>query len=297
MAEETSTNDAPQDPPQEPQVPENTPGGPEDVAKLFNPEAPADPPQGGGDGTPADPPEEYVVGRVPKQFYREDGKHDIEGLVKSWFDTKKDRDGLAAQVKQAQADAGDMPTFEAYNAEIDWDAIRKSAPNAWLLPEGEENKAATALVQRLHQQGVPVAKAKAAVASYWQDLNAMTPARKSADELRQAAVAHLGPNGAAMMDEVKNGLASRASKRAWTEGEMAEIRGLLLSGPGTSLLHQLLRTGGSAAPPNTTSTAPVQTVEQERAALLKKMNEQPFHEIRDEVMANAERLGLFENAA
>ena len=248
MAEESTSNassDANATPP-------NTPGGPEDIAKLFSGDKTQDSnASAGNDTTPTEPVEEYVEGRMPKAFHREDGNHDIEGLKKSWFETRKSHDLLKARLKELEKSAADVPAWDAWAAEIDWKAVAEGAPNAYLVPEeGQENRAAMSLARRLHEQGIPTAKANAALANYYADLNAIMPEAKTAEDLRKAAVAYQGPNGQSVMDEVKTGLASRAAKRAWSKEEMTVLDSMLSNGPAVAVLHQLIRTSAGAAPPN-----------------------------------------------
>ena len=193
MAEENATPTNGADPNA---TPPGTPGGPESIAALFG----GDPPPTGentppeGDRTPPETPEEYVPGRVPKQFHRADGKHDYEGMAKSWFDTRKEHDLAKARIKELEGAQDQVPGWEEYAGAVDWDEVAKKAPNAYVKPaEGQDNPAATAMLRRLHEGGMPPARAKKFVEDYYSDLSGMIPERKPPEELRKSAIAYLRP--------------------------------------------------------------------------------------------------------
>ena len=241
------------------------------IAKLFGsgeeakPETPETTAAGDGSGG-VELPEQYQEGRVPKQFHREDGKHDYEGMTKSWFELRKGHAEQSARVKEleGQLRTTDEP-WEAYSGDFDWEAVKQRAPNAYLGGEAE-NEAAMSLLKHLHVAGVPKAKAAKAVADYYADLDKLVGQIPTEEEQRKAAVGHLGVNGAQMAQEVQTWLTSRSSVKPFPEDELRELGRLTRSGPGLSLLWQFMRSGtnGSGPPTGQGTGSPVVDPEKER---------------------------------
>ena len=241
MAEETGTNGG--TPPE---------GAQDAIGALFGQNAPQGAPEG---GTPPEgqqeAPESYVAGRVPKAFYREDGKHDIDGLSKSWFDTRSAYQSAQARIKELESAAaeGAPEAWEGYSQKLDWDAVAKRAPNAY-LGGGADNQAAMALLKRAHEQGMSLNKAQAFVEAYYEDLNGLVPERQSDEDRLKAAVGSLGPNGPVIAQEVRTWLESEHSQRAFTQDQLVVLKQMTHDGTAMSLLQRLMRQGGSAPPPN-----------------------------------------------
>ena len=203
--------------------------------------------------------EEWRPGWVPSDYADAEGKLDpakLDSLVKSWYDGRQHVTTLNARIKEieAAANAHVPEQFEEYAKTMDWEALQKRAPNAY-LGGGEENRAAMALLEHAHKHGIPPAKAHALIGDYYETLNGIVPEVKDADTLRKEAIAHLGPNGSAMNAEVASWLKSKAATNAFNEEEVGVIKQLASYGPGLSLLWRLSREGGSTAPPSSTGSA------------------------------------------
>ena len=265
MADETKGNGT--TPPQ---------GAPGDISALFG-EGAATTPRGEGETPPteaAEAPETYIEGRVPKAFYREDGKHDYNGLSKSWFDTRSAYQTAQARIKELEAAAAESApeAWEGYSGKFDWDAVGTRAPNAYLGGD-EENRAAMALLRRVHEQGVPLAKAQALVESYYEDLNGLVPERQSDEDRLKAAVGSLGPNGPAIASEVQAWLAGQHARQAFSTDQLEVLKQMTHDGTALSLLQRLARQGTSTAPPATLPGTHAEKVDPaaRRAELEKRM--------------------------
>ena len=221
------------------------------IGALFGQSAPQ--PTGEGEsGVQAqqEAPEVYVEGRVPKAFYREDGQHDIAGLSKSWFDTRSAYQSAQARIKELEKAAaeGAPEAWEGYAGKLDWDAVAKRAPNAY-LGGGDENTAAMALLRRAHEAGMPLSKAQSFVEGYYEDLNGLVPEHRPDEERLKDAVGSLGPNGPAIAQEVQGWLESQHAKQPFTEHQLGVLKQMTHDGTALSLLQRLARQGTSAAPP------------------------------------------------
>ena len=239
-----------------------------DIAGLFAepPAAPETPETSAVGDTPVvEPPEEYQPGRVPRQFFKDDGKHDYEGLTKSWFELRQGHAQQSARVKELerQLSTTDEP-WEAYSGDFDWDAVKQRAPNAY-LGGSEDNEAAMSLLRRFHEAGLPKAKAAKAVGDYYADLDKLVGETPSVADQRKAAVAHLGTNGATMAQEVQTFLESRNAVKPFTPDEMAALELMTRSGPALSILWQLSRRSASGAPPTAAEASAITDPEVERA--------------------------------
>ena len=254
----------------------NTPqGAPEDISALFGgTPATGTPPEGTPPTEAPEAPETYVQGRVPKAFFRSDGNHDYDGLAKSWFDTRSAYQSAQARIKELEAAGGAPEEWEAYAAAMDWDAVRERAPNAY-VGGGAENRAAMSLLKRLHEQGVPSAKAKVLVGDYYEDLHGLLPEVKDEAERRKEAIGALGPNGPAIADEVKTWLTSQHAVRPFTEHQLAALKQMTLDGTALSLLQRLSRQGASTVPPGAPPGIDAEKVDPKArlAALEKRMGE------------------------
>ena len=246
------------------------------IGALFNtdatpaPEGPTT--QAAGDTPPVvEPPEQFQAGRLPKQFHREDGNHDYDGLSKSWFELRQGHAAQSARVKELerQLSTTEEP-WESYSGDFDWDAVKQRAPNAYLGGESD-NQAAMALLQRLHEAGVPKAKAAKAVGDYYAALDGLVGETPSAVEQRKAAVAYLGPNGSTMAQEVQTFLESRAAVKPFSDDEMETLGRMTRSGPALSILWQLSRRSAGASPPSTVEAATVADPETEKAEAAKML--------------------------
>ena len=285
MADEAQTGATPE---------EQQTGGATAIDALFDGKAPAPPPESTG-GAPADPPEQFQVGRVPKPFYREDGNHDYDGLSKSWFDTRDSYERAKTRISELEKAAaeGVPEAFEAYAAGMDWAAVKERAPNAYVSDE-EENAAATALLRRAHQHGIPLAKARAMIGDYYEDLNGMVGAPKDAAEVRRDVLQYLGPNGQQQLSEVQEFLKSRAAVKPFNAEEMDVIGQMLSSGVATSLLWQLSRSGASTMPPgngmvDTGTRVDPEREKQEAAKMLGTLDPQEWQKNKAEAIARWQR--------
>ena len=226
----------------------------QDIGALFGDEAkPVETQTGGspsGDEAPREEVELYVEGRLPKQFHRDDGKHDIDGLSKSWFDLRRGHAEQSARVKELekQLRTSDEP-WEAYSADIDWESLKEKAPKAYLGGE-VENKPVMALLHRMHQAGIGKDVSRKVLAEYYADLDGMVEAPKTPEERRAEAVRYLGVNGEAMAREVRTWLETQSRARPFTDDVMGVLGGMLQSGPALHFLHELARGGRSTAPPS-----------------------------------------------
>ena len=215
-------------------------------------------------------PEVYQEGRVPKAFYREDGNHDINGLSKSWHDTRQALAARDARIKELEQGQAELPGWDEYAKLMGWDAVREAAPNSF--QEGTE-AAGEALLRRMHQAGVPADKASEAIKGYFSDLDGLIGEVPSDADLRKAAVAHLGVQGTAMAADVSNWIKTQHTTQAFSDDELAVLGKMAQNGPALGLLWKLSRAGArSAAPPSegggvTTMTDP----EQEKREALKQL--------------------------
>ena len=238
-------------------------GGAAAIEQIFSDGA--QPPAEPRPETPPEPAEEFQAGRVPKAFYREDGKHDYDGLSKSWFDTRAALAQQQARVRELEeaAKGSDLP-WEQYHADFDWDTVQQAAPNAY-KGGGADNEAAMSLLRRLHAAGVSKEKASAAVNGYYADLEKVLGEAPTPQERRAQALAAHGANGPAMEAEVKTWLQSRAANGGFSEAETDLLRGIAHSGTGLGLLHKLSRANGSTPPPSPTRTGPGPELDPNRA--------------------------------
>ena len=240
MADDTGTQDG--------NAAENAQGA---ISALFGQQPPQGTPP--GDTPPTgqqEAPETYVEGRVPKAFYRDDGQHDYNGLTKSWFDTRSAYQSAQARIKEleAAAVAAAPESWEGYSQKFDWDAVAQRAPNAY-LGGGDENTAAVALLKRVHEAGVPLAKASELVGAYYEDLNGLVPEHKPDAERLKDAVGSLGPNGPAIAQEVQSWLETQHATQPFTEHQLGVLKQMTHDGTALSLLQRLARQGASASPP------------------------------------------------
>ena len=246
------------------------------ISALFStdatpaPEAPTT--QAAGDTPPVvEPPEQFQAGRLPKQFHREDGQHDYDGLTKSWFELRQGHAAQSARVKELerQLSTTDEP-WESYSGDFDWDAVKQRAPNAYLGGEAD-NQAAMSLLKRFHEAGLPKAKAAKAVGDYYADLDGMVGTTPTEVEQRKSAVAYLGPNGGTMAQEVQAFLESRAAVKPFSDEELATLGQMTRSGPALSILWQLSRRHTGAPPPSAVEASTVTDPETERREAAKML--------------------------
>ena len=262
------------------------------IANLFdggeNPSTDTPDTTAAGDTTTVEVPEQYEAGRLPKQFHREDGKHDYEGLTKSWFELRKGHSEQSARVKELERQVSTMDEpWEAYSGDFDWESVKQRAPNAY-TGGGADNEAAMSLLRQLHGAGLPKAKAAKAISDYYADLDKMVGETPSEAEQRKAAVASLGTNGPTMAREVQTFLESRAAVNPFSEDEMRVLGSMTRSGPALSILWRLSRQGASTSPPGSAEGV-TRTVdpEQEKLEAVKgfQVSDEDWHRNKDAIIA------------
>lgn len=284
---------------------ETAQGGAGDISALFG-----DPPDpaGQGDGTtsadgvvpPSSGDEEYV-GKIPKQFYREDGNHDLDGFSKAYRGARASLETANARIKELEAKGAPVDQWDAYAAQMDWDAVKEKAPNAY-QGGGPENKAAMSLLHRLHEQNIPLATARTIVSEYYGDLDGMVPEAKDDATLRKEAVAHLGPNGQQMAGEVQSWLESRHATKPFAPAELEILGQMVANGPALSLLWQMSRAGVSSGPPTGNETRSARAADpdaekKEVRKLLGTLDDAEWSRNKAAILARARAAGLDQGTA
>ena len=232
------------------------------------------PPDPGAAGAP-DPNAEdaWTDGYVPKAFRGEDGSFngDQNAVFKSWYDGRQRVSQLEAQIAQAAKEAKALvpETADEYISGMDWENLKAKAPNSYAGGEAE-NPVVVNLLREAHAAGVPPAKAQHMVTEYLASLNEHVPEAKDEATQRSEAVAHLGPNGAAIAEQVKTRLKTLSQRQAIPEPQMAVLGQMMLNGPALALLDRLTAYGGSKPPPGA-STITVLDQDKARADARKKL--------------------------
>ena len=255
--------------------PVETSGGEAAVNALFGgagaPEGASKEAQQSAEGT-------WHDGYIPKMWRDETGAFngDTNGVLKSWYHGQQqvsklqtDLDSLRAERSAAEAA---MPNTTEYVDDFDYDALADRAPNMIAKGGGkEENTILASFLTLAHKHGVPMAKAHALAGDYFEALNADVPEYKEPEQQRKEAVAHLGPNGAQMVEDVRGFLAQRARTSPFNAEQMDVIKGMLHNGPALALLHNLSRTTGASTTPPSVARISQVDMEQERREALKAL--------------------------
>ena len=227
----------------------------EAIATLFGDQpAPAAPETQEGTPPAEDALEEVLDAqgvKIPKQFYREDGKHDIAGLAASWTDLRKGHAAGQARIKELEASlrTTDEP-WEQYSRDFNYEGLKEAAPNAYTGADGED-ELVMSLMRQLHEAGVPRDRARQAVAGYYGDMEKMIGPQPTDEQRRAKAAASLGRYGDEMVREVRTYLETRHAEKAFSEDELAVVGKMLQSGPALSFLHSMISNGRPSAPPST----------------------------------------------
>lgn len=208
-----------------------------------------------GTGLPPPDPnadDEWRSGYVPKAFRNAEGQFtgDQDAVFKSWMDGRQRISQLEAQIAEQQRAAATQlpPSADEYIGTMNWEELKAKAPNAYAGGEAE-NPVVVNLLREAHAAGVPVAKAQALVTNYLASLNEHVPEVKDEATSRAEAIAHLGPNGQQIAENVKGRLLALARRQSIPEPQMAVLGQMMQNGPALALLDRLTAFGQSAAPP------------------------------------------------
>ena len=233
--------------------------------------------------TPADPTPPSVPGRpewAPEAFWRAKegapgaGEVDIQGMAKSWTDTKAALTRAQQELAEARKQPDDLAeSVDAYLERLDLAGLTERHPRAIAASGGEkakENPSIEGFMRVAQKHGIGVKQAHAMMDDYLGEVNGHLPEPpKSAKEQIAAAVAAQGPNGAHIARDVQAWLAARARAEAFTEPQLAELGKMVRSGAGLSTLYSLMRAAQSSGPPAAEGTIRVDSSHE--ADALRKM--------------------------
>ena len=225
------------------------------VTQIFNPGTPASDPApdpapepAAGSGTPDPNRPEWV----PEPFW--DGEKKAvraEDMAKSWRDTKADHTRLSQEIAELKKGAPQVPEApDVYWAELDAEALKAAAPNSVHAAGGADGETVKSFMRSAHAHGVPPETARAMLTDYFKGVNPHLPAQQSAAERMQAAIRHQGPNGQAIANDTQAWLEQKAKGGAFTGESIGVLQQLVQSGPGLSMLYNLMRTSQSSGPPS-----------------------------------------------
>ena len=223
-------------------APEPGPEGPEAGLQEAQPDPNAD--------------DTWREGYVPKAFRNAEGAFtgDTDAVFKSWMDGRQRISQLEQQIAHSQREAAAQlpPTADEYVASMDWAELESKAPNAYAGGEAD-NPVVVNLLKEAHAAGVPVSRAQAMVTRYLASLNEHVPEQKEEAVARAEAIAHLGPNGQQIAENVKGRVLALARRQAIPEPQMAVLGQMMLNGPALALLDRLTAFGRSNPPPGDSS--------------------------------------------
>ena len=247
----------------------------------------------GGQGAEAD--DAWTPGYVPKAWRGEDGKFngDMDAVFKSAMDGRQHISRLNAQIEELkQASNAGVPEQSQYVDGFDYAALAQKAPNMVAASGRDDNPVLVSFLESAHKNGIPMAKAHAMAVEYFEGLNAEAPEYKEPEQQRKDAIAYLGPNGAQMNEDIKGFLAARARHAPFSEDQMGVLKGMLHSGPGMSLLHNLARTTGASTVPPSAAAASTVDPEQERAEVMRDLGlpDHEFAQNKEAILARARRV-------
>ena len=195
---------------------------------------------------------------LPDNFWQanesgDGGSVNVEGLAKSWRDTRSALNAANEQLKARQEGADELPEqVESYWQDLDADELAEAFPKAWKASGGAVDSPSIANMMRaLHKQGVGVERARAAMRDYFgaQEANLPDSLGQSEQEQLAAAIAHQGAHGQRIADDVETWLSAKHQAGAFNEEQMGVLGQLVRSGPGLGLLYGLMRQGQSSGPP------------------------------------------------
>ena len=205
----------------------------------------------------------WTEGYVPKSFRNEAGEFNgnQDAVFKSWMDGRQRISQLEKQIADAAKAAAPLPSADEYIAGMDWEALAQKAPNAYVGGEAE-NPVVVNLLRQAHAAGLTQDKAQEMVIGYLGSLNEHVEPQRDEATARAEALAHLGPNGPQIAEQVKARLQTLAQRQAIPEPQMAVLGQMMLNGPALALLDRLTAYGGSVAPPGAST---ITVVDQEKA--------------------------------
>ena len=221
---------------------------------------------GGGAPTPPVDPntdDAWTEGYVPKSFRNEAGEFNgnQDAVFKSWMDGRQRISQLEKQIADAAKAAPPLPSADEYVAGMDWEALKAKAPNAYVGGEAE-NPVVVNLLKQLHAAGLTQDKAHETVLGYLGSLNEHVGEQKDEATARAEALAHLGPNGPQIAEQVKARILTLAGRQAIPDAQMAVLGQMMLNGPALALLDRLTAYGGSVAPPGAST---ITVIDQDKA--------------------------------
>ena len=225
------------------------------INAMFGAETNAAPAPGGETGAETNAATDASVGRpdwVPEAFWQkaasgDGGEVNVQGLAKSWTDTKAALTRTQQELAAAKAPWGEVPTSaDKYAEGLDLDALKGRAPNL----AGADDPVIGSYLRAAHKAGIPPAKAQEMLGDFFELHNEHMPAPPPPDKERlEKAKAYLGPNGDRISEDVRTWLTDRAATQSFTEEQIGILDGLVKSGPGLSTLYSLMRATMGSGPP------------------------------------------------
>ena len=206
---------------------------------------------------------------MPKAFRGTDGgwNGDQDAVFKSWYDGRQRITALEAENASLKrtSNAGVPASASEYVDTYDFDALERRAPRMY-AGGGRDNPVVADLLKLGHTHGVPVAKMQALATDYFAGMDPHLEEPKDEATLRKEAIAHLGPNGQTIYEDLKGKLTAYARTRPLSETAQAVAKQMLLSGPAAAFLYEVMSaaTANGAAPPSHAEAQALVDPEQER---------------------------------
>ena len=194
---------------------------------------------------------------VPEKFWtaNEDGKTgkvNLEALTKAYSESEsaltRSRQEIAGLTKNRAA----LPvTPDEYWTDLNQEELAAKAPAAFIpSAEGTDpNPAVKSLMTAAHRNGIDKETATKVLGDYFQLIDQSMERPKTEAELRAEAIGGLGPNGAALAQDVHGWVRSRATAGDFSGPVLAHLAAMSQTAGGLATLAALMRaTKGSGAP-------------------------------------------------
>ena len=194
---------------------------------------------------------------VPEQFWRRSeadptkGEAHLEAWGKSWHDTRatltKTQQELAALRQQASLPSAPQNAADYYTG-YDFAALEQAAPRAF-KGGGTDNVTIQVLQAAALKHGLSVEQLRGVTTDLFAGLNEHVPEAVEPQAAIAEQVKTLGTEGPRLADEVSKAMETLHAESAFDESQQALMKDILASPGGIGLMHRMLRSGGSIAPP------------------------------------------------
>lgn len=213
------------------------------------------PQEGSGEGTPSTGRPEWLSEAFWKANESGDGGEiNVEGLSKSWRDTRASLNTANERIKALEKGSGSeaVPeTADEYYGGVDLAELEKASPKAFAATSRSNMEEAKQLLVAAHKNGVGPEKARAILSDYYASLEGLLPDTllQSEQDRMSAAIKHQGAHGQRVADDVETWLSAKAERGSFNDEQLGVLRSLVQSGPGLSLLYGLMRETQRSGPP------------------------------------------------